>query len=653
MNNCSNVRLKVFMNKETKILIVEDSPTQAIGVQYFLEQCGYNVSVVHTGKEAISILSVQRPSVIISDIVMPEMDGYEMCRIIKDNNELKDIPIILLTGLSEPADILQGLSVGASDYIIKPFDNKALLEKIEFVLISSVKEPDNEKSGQEDLIVNFGGKRYVIKANRTRILHLLISTYENVICQNIKLTGVRLELEKINKELGSKLSELEASQTNLRASEERFRILVQMIPDIVYRIDRDGKFTFINNAVQFLGYFPSELIGKHYSVIMSPEDARKVSSAEILKGYAGKNTGISEQPKLFDERRTGERITRGLEIDLIPKEMTVDSTSGMWRVTGKIIIVEINSSGLYESKHKTKESELVGTVGVIRDITQRKIAENAVTKLNEELEQKIRERTGELSKAKMNLEKTLEDLNSTQQQVIQSEKLSSLGTVIAGIAHELNNPLMSVLNYVQYVRKHIDNGKLENYLKKAEYEICRSSAIIADLMEYSRTPDQHLTEINCKDVINRTIELLDIDFKSNNIKVIIGVPENIPKVMGKQDSLKQVFLNILINARHAMEDSITKEIHISGCLEGQNVRLAVCDTGHGIPDNIIRKVFDPFFTTKEPGKGTGLGLSVSRSIIKGFGGNLTCESQNGQGATFIIEIPAVRNDQLKNLEIET
>lgn len=626
------------MKDQIEILLVEDSPTQAIEAQYFLEKHYPKVSLAHTGKEAIAILNRRKPSIVISDIIMPEMNGYELCRYIKGNEGLRDIPVILLTAVSEPSDILEGLAAGANDYIIKPYDNKHLLDKIEYFIAHPIRW--EEKRDQEDMLIGFRSKQYTITVNRQQIVHLLISTYENIILQNTKLIETQNKLEELNQKLENKLTELERSQTELQMSETRFRILVQMLPDIVYRIDDKGLFTFINNAVQSLGYLPSELIGKHFSVIMSPEDAKKVGSSEVLKRYGGKLTGNKGSPKLFDERRTGERITKGLEIKLTPKGGAKTVSGIIGPLGDEIVIVEINSSGLYEYTHPLKkESKLIGTVGVARDITERKLAENSLAILNEELERKVKERTKELLTAKIDLEKTLKELNVTQQQMIQTEKLAAIGTMLAGVAHELNNPLMSILNYVQYVKSSLQDSRLVDILAKAESEVIRSSNIIKDLCSYSRQPQSELSKIRCKDAINLVVELLDLDFRSKDIKLIVAIPHDLPPVWVKPESLQQVFLNLLVNASDAMVNSPVKEVYIDGCQEGEMVRIAVRDTGPGIPTHIISRIFDPFFTTKEPGKGVGLGLTVSQNIIKSFGGELSCKSVVGQGTTFIIKLP--------------
>ncbi|MGR3319650.1 MAG: response regulator [Candidatus Anammoxibacter sp.] len=631
------------MEKNVEILIVEDSPTEAFKVQSFLAQHKhYSVSVVHTGKEAIDQLKRRKPSVIISDIVMPEMDGYELCRFVKNDDSLKDIPVILLTGLSDPVDIVKGLAAGAEDYILKPYDNVNLLNKIELILANPIKKDENRE--QKDMKISFDGKQYTISADRRQIVHLLISTYENVILQNKELVDIQGKLEGVNQKLDKRLQDLEISQANLKDSEERFRILVQMIPDIVYRIDEQGRFTFINNAIQNLGYLPSELIGKHFSAIMSAEDAEKVARSELLKEYAGKQTGVNDQPKLFDERRTGERITKDLEINLIPKGRDKTIPGRIGPIGDETVIVEINSSGMYGRTKETKESEFVGTVGVVRDITVRKLAQDAISQLNKQLEQKVKNRTEALYKSKQDLEKALDDLNVTQQQVIQSEKLASIGTIIAGVTHELNNPLMGVINYIQYVCEHIDDEKLQGYLGKAEREAKRCSEIVRNLLSYSRTTKPELEEVSCKDVVNNVVSLLDLDFQSKTIEVTVNIPETLPDVLAKKESLQQVFLNLLINARDAMAGSTMKQVHIDGALVEDEVQISVRDTGHGMPFETLRRIFDPFFTTKEPGKGTGLGLSVSHNIITGYEGTLTCQSDEGKGTKFIITLPVSKQE---------
>ena len=174
--------------------------------------------------------------------------------------------------------------------------------------------------------------------------------------------------------------QLENNLRELKASEERFKSLVLTIPDIVYRIDRKGFFIFVNDAVKKLGHEPAELVGKHFSEIILPAEVESVSRAIILPKYADKTTGDKNAPKLFDERRAGERKTTDLEIKLVLKDRK-ELKPGLLLTMGEdVVIVEVNSSGMWEINPYAKKKELIGTVGVIRDITQRKLLEKNLEK---------------------------------------------------------------------------------------------------------------------------------------------------------------------------------------------------------------------------------------------------------------------------------
>ena len=180
------------LKKNTNILIVEDSPTQALQLQSLLEESGYKVSVVTNGADGLSRLKEHPPDLVISDIVMPEMDGYELCRKIKADNDLKSIPVLLLTQLTEPEDIIKGLDVGADNFVTKPYNPKLLLSQIEYILINrTMRTSPRIEMGIE---VFFAGGRHFINSDRIQILDLLFSTYENSLQQ-------KRELERLNKEL--------------------------------------------------------------------------------------------------------------------------------------------------------------------------------------------------------------------------------------------------------------------------------------------------------------------------------------------------------------------------------------------------------------------------------------------------------------------
>ncbi len=230
-----------------------------------------------------------------------------------------------------------------------------------------------------------------------------------------------------------------------------------------------------------------------------------------------------------------------------------------------------------------------------------------------------------------------------QQQLIQSEKLSAIGELISGIAHELNNPLTGVMGYSQLLqlRGDLDERARESLLKINNLAL-RCQKIVQNLLSFARKqkPERTLSDIN--EILDRTVELRNYELAVNNIEICRELDRGLPKTIADAHQLQQVFLNVLTNAEQAM-----LEAHGNGRLiirtrtdqANQRIVVEIVDDGPGIPESIITKIFDPFFTTKEVGKGTGLGLSLSYGIIKEHGGNIYARSRVGEGSTFVIELP--------------
>ncbi len=190
------------------ILIAEDSPTQAEQLRYLLHESGHRVTVARNGREALAAAHQRKPSMIISDIVMPEMDGYALCREIKSEPTLKNVPVILLTSLASSVDIIRGLECGADNFIPKPYDENYLLSHVQNTLINfELRKSQKTQMGVE---IVFANEKYFITAERQQILDLLLSTYETAVQKNLQLTESQSELKKLNEKLDQKVVELEA-----------------------------------------------------------------------------------------------------------------------------------------------------------------------------------------------------------------------------------------------------------------------------------------------------------------------------------------------------------------------------------------------------------------------------------------------------------
>ncbi len=280
-----------------------------------------------------------------------------------------------------------------------------------------------------------------------------------------------------------------------------------------------------------------------------------------------------------------------------------------------------------------------------------------IEEYNRNLEQKIVERTLELEEI--------------QQHLVQSEKLSAIGQLAAGVAHELNNPLGGILGYAQFtlekLQKNIEEGdapknatKYVKYLQDIETQARRCKTIVQNLLRFSRTSRAtDFNDININQIIEDTLTFMEHQLHMNQIDLETELDEDLPLIQGNSSQLQQVLTNLVINAMHASpEESKIKVLsryspplgEFSGAVE-----ISIIDEGCGISPENVKKIFEPFFTTKQVGKGTGLGLSVSYGIIKDHGGEIKVESTPGKGSIFIIVLPiqksGVNSDKIINDEI--
>jgi len=230
-------------------------------------------------------------------------------------------------------------------------------------------------------------------------------------------------------------------------------------------------------------------------------------------------------------------------------------------------------------------------------------------------------------------------LQETQSQLIQAEKMSALGQLAGGLAHEINNPLSGILGLTQLVLETLPAGTQSHQdLTDIEKAVFRCKKIITSLLSFARQEKTRMEPVSMNEVIEETLTLCDRQMELKRVKIERRFGEGLPLVTGDFQQLMQVFLNLFTNARDAMPEG--GSITVSTRLAGHWVEASVADTGAGIPEDILGRIFDPFFTTKPVGKGTGLGLSVCLGIINKHNGSISAHSAPGSGTTFIIRLPA-------------
>jgi PAS domain S-box-containing protein len=401
------------------------------------------------------------------------------------------------------------------------------------------------------------------------------------------------------KDLEEEVVERTIAEHLLRDSEEKYRLIYENANDGIFLI-MDNIIHLVNPKMsEIMGVLPKNIIGRKFSTLVKSEYSNKVNSFFVEQNIDDVHEKTEFHVQLLNDTW-----------------LELKSTSITW---------------------DTKPANLV----FISDITKRKIAENDLQELNINLEKRIEE---EISRA-----------NDQQQLLVQKSKLESIGELSAGLAHEINQPLGGLSMGLDNILFNTSGtGEETEYLRKKINllfkDIERIRKIIEHVRLFSRDQDKLVEEkISVNEVIDNALSLVSKQLLSNNVELKISMPSNILTVLGNKFRLEQVILNLLSNARQALDekvkhvksDTFNKQILINLNSDESNVIITVTDNGIGITDNILDKIFNPFFTTKSEKKGTGLGLSISYGIITEMRGVIDVESDEGEFSKVTILLPKI------------
>ena len=244
---------------------------------------------------------------------------------------------------------------------------------------------------------------------------------------------------------------------------------------------------------------------------------------------------------------------------------------------------------------------------------------------------------------------------TAEQQLIQASKMATLGEMATGVAHELNQPLSVIKTSSSFIIKKVRKNEtiqdeiLKTMAEEIDSHVDRASKIINHMREFGRKSDVKKEPVLVNEPLEKALEIFRQQLKLREINIVKELEKDLPPILADPNRLEQVFINLLINARDAIEEKsgktdqvcVTKEIFLGTSLKNGMVNVEVKDTGSGIPKPILDKIFEPFFTTKNVGKGTGLGLSISYGILQDYGGRIKVETTEGEGSTFIIQFPVL------------
>jgi two-component system sensor histidine kinase/response regulator len=568
-----------------EILIVEDSPVEAEVLRRTLAKAGYAVSVAHDGEVGLQAAREHRPALVMSDINMPMMNGYQLCRALKYDDALWNIPLILLTVLSEPKDIIEAINSGADAYIVKPFAEATLLERIRSLLDAPIERRRADERRQE--VVGYGGQRHAIAGGGQQILNLLLSVYENTLNQNRELATTQTQLNLLNEILDQQVQERTAAFVE---SEQRYRSLFANARDGIVLIDAESGLVADCNPE------------------FEKQCGRPLDELKRLHIWELRPPALHEAArcKFEDVRTTGEGGSSELDFE------RPDGTRRAIEFASRRI--RIGSSNYLQS--------------ICRDITERQRVEAELDLYRHHLEELVDTRTRELAEAKMAAEAAS----------------AAKSAFVANMSHEIRTPLNAIVGLTHLLRRGHPDPAQKDKLDKIVDASRHLLSVINDILDFSKIEagklNLNVTDFAPDRMLDNVFSMIGPKVAEKRLELVVDRDELPPVLVGDSTRLAQALLNYLSNAVKFTEHGrvgvrVSKSEETTADLL---VRFEVTDTGIGIAPAKIRDLFAAFeqvdVTTSRRYGGTGLGLAITRRLAHLMGGKAGAQSVPGAGSTF-------------------
>lgn len=664
------------MDKPIKVLLIEDNATDARLLRLFLgESRTSHFDITHVERLSLGVerLKNERFDVILSDLLLPDSQGIETFESL--NAQVESIPIIVLSGSDDEILAVRAVREGAQDYLVKGrIDAHGLARSITYAIERHHVDERLQESEKhyKFLLESITDYTYCVEledSHPAKTIHspgcVSITGYTSteydadpglwlrivhpedreavkeqirkieagttpeplehrIIHKNGQVRWVRHTVVPCRDRAGklesydgliADITQRKKAEQDLINSEAFYHSLVEHLPQNILRKDLNERFTFANKRFcAMLGKPLEEIIGK--------------------TDFDFYPTHLAEKYQRDDRYviRTGQ-IFETVEENQAP--------------SGEKTYVNVIKTPIYDAK-----GQIIGIQGIFWDITERKRFEERLQKANQEL-----------AASEAALRKSHEELKSAQLQLIQAEKMESIGTLAAGVAHEVKNPLAILMMGVNYLTKKLGSAEdnIQQVLKEMREAIDRADSITRGLLDFSASRQLAIKPENLNVLIEETLRLVRHELNKKQIVVQKNFGERLPSVGVDKRQIQQVLVNVIVNAIHAMAEAgtltvrtytkqLTETSHFEGSRKatglwvGETAVVAeVEDTGTGIPEENLAKIYDPFFTTKPTGVGTGLGLPVSKKIIELHGGSLDVRNVRGGGVRVTILLKSHRS----------
>jgi two-component system, cell cycle sensor histidine kinase and response regulator CckA len=616
-----------------RILSVDDNSDILFFLSHLLKEAGYEVIEAATGEECLRLAREQKPDLILLDVVLPDIDGIEVCKRIKEDPELSYISVINFSARrTSSSNLVEGLRAGADLYMAKPIEPDELLAQVQAIL--------RNKSNSEVLRESEERYRATFEFAAIGIAHV----------------GLNGELHVVNQKLCEILGY------------PREELMEKTFQDI----------TFPDDLPNYFKYIPRLLEGELKTFIVDQRYIRKDGSIIWANLTVSLVRDHFEKPKYFiyviedisrrkwvEERAREQAALLNIAQDAILvidlEDRILFWNKGARRVYGwsaeeaigenaSRLLLKNDLTRLLEARKGVMEGEeWMGELSQVTKEGKEVVVESRWTLVRDEL--------GE-PKSFLIVNTDITEKKQLQSQFLRAQRMESVGTLASGIAHDLNNILTPILMSVQLLNKRIEDEQSRQILSTLEATTLRGADLVRQVVSFSRGIEGNKSIVQISPLIQE-VEKIVKELFPRSINVRTDIEKNLWAVSADSVQLHQVLMNLCVNARDAMAGGGTISISARNFFIDENfammnvdadpgpyILITITDTGTGIPTENLDKVFEPFFTTKEIGKGTGLGLSTVIGITKTHGGFVKVNSEVGKGTEFKVYLPAIESDEL-------
>lgn len=668
------------LNKPAHILIVDDEPEIAESLaDYLTKKEGFQVSYVHDGQSAIDLLqaTVEDPEsevdLVLLDMRMPNLSGLDVLNWIRQHPDLSYTRVVLLTAAAGSHEKVEALTAGADDYITKPYRPLELLARVNTILRTQKLEKQLQRQSEQLAALNKIGQQLAATLEMGELLETAVASVDELIfgvelstllmVEKGKLRYKALEGQSYTADV-AKLPPVSTSKTVLGKifSQQNAQFFNEISEEVEFNTAQDVLPQFVADSLMVA---PLVVRGTSVGVITAYNKTEDVFSEFDLDLFASLASAISvaienvwlfqrirlRQQELLENRNTLQAL-----IDGIPNP--IYTINDDWQ----LVVINTTKANELEAMPNDLVNQVCYQAFFQRDapcehcLVARTLQEKSAQKwtinwvADDHLPREwninaypIPSRQASSARAVIVWQDRTEE-RRLENSLLQAGKLAAIGQLAAGVAHEINNP-MTAINANAEMLKMFMSPEDENYEAVELIALAgeRAANVVRGLLDFARQEQYAFVAGNVNLSIQQSLALVQYQLRQANIEVNVDLTENLPDIVASWEHLKTVWLNLLVNARDALQDMPTPKLEISSRLgdDEQVVLVLIRDTGKGMTSAELAHIFEPFYTTKDPGKGTGLGLATSHQIIEQHGGDVDVVSKPNEGTTFIVRLPIV------------